>query len=251
MEGPGFAPFLLADRRGDVVRPRGSPSGERPPGAAMLRVQARGEACVGSCATLWALDAGRFQELLERPEPEGVSDDEELRARAEVVPLEACAVAEWNDLADNDLSRIAQGEAFDGLPAERAAEVLGRPEVAQEHAGKHVFPGWVMKGAEREALEALGGLLGIEPRQPERVPWWVRARWSEPGDGFWIGLLAPDQVRALRDAVRATKVFDTLRAWDAAASRGTYRAETYETLAAFLDRAADAGCWVLGVEGQS
>lgn len=90
----------------------------------MLRVGVTREASVGSCATLWALDAGRFQELLEleRPEPEGVSDEEELRAQAELLPLEACALAVWRDLADNDLSRIAQGEAFDGLPASPEAQ---------------------------------------------------------------------------------------------------------------------------------
>lgn len=225
---------------------------------------------MGSCATLWALEAEALQELLERPAPSapaGVdpalwaevisgarSDDElseQLRAEAEVVPVDTVAVATWRDPADNDLSRIAQGEAFDRLPAERAAEVFGRPAILEQHAGQKLYPGFVLDPAERAALEALGGLLGLEPHQPEDVPWWVRARWSEPGCGFWVGIRGPEQVRALRDALRATRLLDKLRAWDTAARPDTFRTETYATLTAFLDRAADGGCGVVGVEGQS
>lgn len=201
---------------------------------------------MGSCATLWAFEAEAFRELLARPAP---ADDE--RDAAELVPVDALAVATWQDLADNDLSRIAQGEAFDRLPAERAAEVFGRPAILERHAGEKVYPGFVLEPAEREALEGLGGLLGLEPHAPAEVPWWVRARWSEPGDGFWVGLLDPAAVRALRDALRATDLLAKLRAWDTAANPNTFRAETYATLGAFLDQAADRGCGVLGVEGQS
>lgn len=204
---------------------------------------------MGSCATLWAFEPAVFEELLARPAPGG-ADEDGLRAAADDVPLEALAAATWQDLADNDLSRIAQGEAFDRLPAERAAEVFERPEIASRHTGQ-LYPGFVLDDAERAALEALGGLLGLEPRTPDEVPWWVRARWSEPGDGFWVGVLGPDEVRALRDALRSTRLLDKLTAWDTAANPKTYRPETYAGLAAFLDQAADVGCGVIGVEGQS
>lgn len=160
---------------------------------------------MGSCAKLWALEASSFQRLLAVPPP---ADGRDLYEAAEEVLTSwefdrSVVVAMWRDCADNDLSRIAKGERS-GLP----------------------------EGAD---LSPLAPLLGIGG-SCEPLPWWARALW--PADANETGLAAPERVRAVRDALRASRLLVRL-------------APSLRGLEGFLDQAADSACWVLGFEGSS
>ena len=224
---------------------------------------------MGSCAHLRSLIPAftRFYELPPPPPPPGMDtaswehaleggwDDEELREQArlvaEQIPWEAeCVAGEWHDAADNDLSRIIQGEAMDPLPVERAAEVLGRSLGAQHPAGTRVYLMPLLDDEERRAMTLLGGLLGLEPEVPENLPWWIRLLYSEPGDGFWVGLLPPPAVDELHRALHSTALLSRLLAWDEATGP-SFRQESLTRLGQFVDDAAASGRWILGVEGQS
>jgi hypothetical protein len=160
---------------------------------------------MGSCAKLFAVDASTWERLRGIPVP---ADGGDLCEHAEGVwlPYEldpSAVIAMWRDDMDNDLSRIATGERR-GLPA----------------------------GIDPSPLRPLLGLLSPRPS----LPWWVRELW--PSGGYAVGLVAPPEVRALRDAIRASGLLLAV-------------APSLARLDGFLDRAADGGCWILGIEGQS
>jgi len=160
---------------------------------------------MGSCAKLLAIEPITCERLRGIPVP---ADGGDLCEHAERLwlPYEfdaSVVIAKWRDDMDNDLSRIAIGERR-GLPA----------------------------GIDPSPLRPLLGLISPRPS----LPWWVSELW--PSGGYAVGLVAPSEVRVLRDAVRASGLLLDV-------------APSLALLDGFLDRAADGGCWILGLEGQS
>lgn len=87
-------------------------------------------------------------------------------------------------------------------------------------------------GIDPSPLRPLLGLLSPRPK----LPWWVNGLW--PPGGYAVGLIAPTEVSALWDAARTSGLLLAV-------------APSLVRLDGFLDRAASAGCWILGFEGQS